>query len=66
MFNLSVAFWNPTYLFYGIVLELILCLIDKGQGMLKLVSEMLCAQGGQKMRSFLCAQISGFHTSKVK
>ncbi|KAG5624743.1 hypothetical protein H5410_009961 [Solanum commersonii] len=35
-----------------------------GQSMLKLVSEMLCVRGCQKMRPFLCAQISGFHTTK--
>ena len=34
--------------------------------MLKLVSEMLCTRGGQKLRPYLGAQASGFHTSKVK
>ena len=51
--------------------ELILCHIDQRSpffygNMLKVVSEMLCARGGQKLRPYLCAQVSGFHTSKVK
>ncbi|XP_010319879.1 uncharacterized protein [Solanum lycopersicum] len=32
--------------------------------MLKLVTEMLCDRGGQKLSPYLCAHVSSFHTSK--
>ncbi|KAK6793162.1 hypothetical protein RDI58_012243 [Solanum bulbocastanum] len=32
--------------------------------MLKIVFEMLCTRGGQKLSPYLRAHVSGFHTSK--